>query len=108
VFAQVTPDKDHVKEYLENPPAGMCLWNLNFYRMHPVVYLFGRLGSVNTTKIKQNRHSKRPRSGVSVMQKHIHWIECPVIHITCKCNISWFKILYVIIDNIVSISSYAL
>jgi hypothetical protein len=25
VFAQVTPDKDHVKEYLENPPAGMCL-----------------------------------------------------------------------------------
>jgi hypothetical protein len=25
VFAQVTPDKDQIKEYLENPPAGMCL-----------------------------------------------------------------------------------
>lgn len=22
VFAQVTPDKDQIKEYLENPPAG--------------------------------------------------------------------------------------
>jgi hypothetical protein len=26
------------------------LLQFNFYRMHPVVYLFGRLGSVNTTK----------------------------------------------------------
>ncbi|PNF13951.1 hypothetical protein B7P43_G09871 [Cryptotermes secundus] len=25
VFAQVAPDKDQIKEYLENPPAGMCL-----------------------------------------------------------------------------------
>lgn len=24
VFAQVTPDKDQIKEYLENPPAGKC------------------------------------------------------------------------------------
>jgi len=24
VFAQVAPDKDQIKEYLENPPAGMC------------------------------------------------------------------------------------
>lgn len=24
VFPQVRPDKDQIKEYLENPPAGMC------------------------------------------------------------------------------------
>jgi hypothetical protein len=24
VFAQVTPYKDQIKEYLENPPAGRC------------------------------------------------------------------------------------
>jgi hypothetical protein len=24
VLAQVTPDKDQIKEYLENPPAGKC------------------------------------------------------------------------------------
>jgi len=28
VFAQVASDKDQIKEYLENPPAGMCSWNL--------------------------------------------------------------------------------
>jgi hypothetical protein len=28
VFPQVTPDKEQIKDYLENPPAGMCSWNL--------------------------------------------------------------------------------
>ena len=37
VFAQVAPDKDQIKEYLENPPAGTCsssLKPLNIYRQY--------------------------------------------------------------------------
>jgi hypothetical protein len=37
---------------------------------------------------------KRPSSGVSVMPELFH---CPLIHITCNCNISRFKILNVTI-----------
>jgi hypothetical protein len=36
---------------------------------------------------------KRPSSGVSVMPKLFHCIECPLIHITCKCDISCLKYL---------------
>jgi hypothetical protein len=35
--------------------------------------------------------------------KLFHCIECALYHITYNCNISWFKILYVIIDNLVKL-----
>jgi hypothetical protein len=46
---------------------------------------------------------KRQPLGVSVMPKLFHCIECPLIHIICKCDTSWFKILDVIIDILVSL-----
>jgi hypothetical protein len=51
-----------------------------------------------------SRHVSAANGHLQVFQlcpKLFHCVECPLIHITCKCDILWFKMLDVIIDNLV-------